>query len=474
MLHAGHADPIFDFPVYVLNLPWRQDRRRHSASLLLRVGFSNFSFPVVTIKDEMDIGRLQKLGLVAEDSLQTLVNESHISTEASAKAYLAHTLDVLAIVGSARADGHDMFGIFEDDLNTVEWSLPKVQARLRRVLEALPPTADLLHLEMCYETCSLLRYGSSNKIARAAKPVCSGAILVTRKGAARLQQLCTPIWHGIDIMLPQLIEEGKLESYVATPPIFFQDGYFGSDAGRKINIRTQEQAFATRKHTPVTTWCWESENFFIDELIGSVAVSIKPTSLTNHLSSALRKTLGPDFERALATFERRQQEGGTFAVDLVTDLKRFNAHLIWIRPDSIPVEIPRSLGWIEQLQGGTSSSDATRAHSEKGEEEEANIVVFYTLFDGHPPEATQSIQSLKQYATVEVGSSSDLTRGVLLKVPEKSVCWYALECHLVVELQTACGSDCARDASGTCAAVRYRLLVDFFEEPDTHAPLYTY
>ena len=106
MLHAGHADPIFDFPVYVLNLPWRQDRRRHSASLLLRVGFSNFSFPVVTIKDEMDIGRLQKLGLVAEDSLQTLVNESHISTEASAKAYLAHTLDVLAIVGSARADGH--------------------------------------------------------------------------------------------------------------------------------------------------------------------------------------------------------------------------------------------------------------------------------------------------------------------------------------------------------------------------------
>ena len=51
VLHAGHADPIFDFPVYVLNLPWRQDRRRHSASLLLRVGFSNFSFLVVTIKD---------------------------------------------------------------------------------------------------------------------------------------------------------------------------------------------------------------------------------------------------------------------------------------------------------------------------------------------------------------------------------------------------------------------------------------
>ena len=94
MLHAGHADPIFDFPVCVLNLPWRQDRRRHSASLLLRMGFSNVSFPAVTIKDEMNVARPQKLGLVAEDSLQTLVNEKHISTEASAKAYLAHTLDV--------------------------------------------------------------------------------------------------------------------------------------------------------------------------------------------------------------------------------------------------------------------------------------------------------------------------------------------------------------------------------------------
>ena len=92
-------------------------------------------------------------------------------------------------------------------------------------------------------------------------------------------------------------------------------------------LTSARQAFATRKHTPVTTWCWESENFFIDELIGSVAVSIQPTLLTNHLSSALRQKLGPDFERALATFERRQLEGGAFAADLVTDLKRFIGHL---------------------------------------------------------------------------------------------------------------------------------------------------
>ncbi|MFN9901064.1 MAG: hypothetical protein ACK55Z_20245, partial [bacterium] len=70
----------------------------------------------------MDVGHLQTLELVAEDFIQTLVNESHIRHEASAKAYLAHTLDFLAIVGSARADRIDKFLIFEDDINTVEWS----------------------------------------------------------------------------------------------------------------------------------------------------------------------------------------------------------------------------------------------------------------------------------------------------------------------------------------------------------------
>jgi hypothetical protein len=450
MLHAGTADPIFDFPVYVLNLPWRQDRRRHAASLLLRLGFSNFSFPAVTIKDKMDVGHLQTLGLVTEDFIQTLVNESHIIHESSAKAYLAHTLDFLAIVGSARADGFEKFIIFEDDINTVEWSLPTVQARLHSALEALPPTADLLHLETCYESCALLRYGSSDKIARASRPGCSGAILVTLKGAARLEQLCKPIWHGIDVMLPKLIEKGLLESYVATPPIFFQDGYFGSDAGRKYNIRTQEQVFATRKHTPVTTWCWEAEDFFADQLIGS-AVMIQPTSLTNHLYTArVVKSLGSDFERALAEFGRRQQENGALDADLVTNLahiERFQTHFIWIRPDSIPVK----MDWIEHLPGGERASG------------EAKVLVFYTLFEGHPPEAKLSLGGFKKYSTVEVGSSRDFTHGVLLEVPESSVCWNAPECDTVVQLHTASGSDCFRDESGACEAVTYRLLIHVFE-----------
>jgi hypothetical protein len=450
MLHAGTADPIFDFPVFVLNLPWRQDRRRHAASLLLRLGFSNFSFPTVTIKDKMDVGHLQTLGLVTEDFIQTLVNETYISHEASAKAYLAHTLDFLAIVGSARADRFEKFVIFEDDINTVEWSLPTVQARLHSVLEALPPTADLLHLETCYESCALLRYGSSDKIARAVKPGCSGAILVTLKGAARLEQLCKPIWHGIDVMLPKLIEKGLLESYVATPPIFFQDGYFGSDAGRKENIRTQEQVFATRKHTPVTTWCWESEDFFIDQLIGS-AVMIQPASLTNHLYAArVVKALGSDFERALAEFGRRQQENGASNAILVTNLAhlaRFQAYFIWIRPDSIPVE----MFWMEYLPGGWRASG------------EAKVLVFYTLFQGHPPEAKLSLDALQKYSTVEVGSSRDFAHGVLLEVPQSSVCWDAHECDTVVQLQTASGSDCFRDESGACETVTYRLLIHDFE-----------
>jgi len=208
--------------------------------------------------------------------------------------------------------------------------------------------------------------------------------------------------------------------------------------------------FATRKHTPVTTWCWESEDFFFDQLIGS-AVMIEPTLLINHLYAArVVKALGSDFERALAEFGRQQQENGASNAILVTNLAhlaRFQAYFIWIRPDSIPVK----MFWMEYLPGGWRASG------------EAKVLVFYTLFQGHPPEAKLSLDALKKYSTVEVGSSGNFSHGVLLEVPQSSVCWDMHECDTVVQLQTASGSDCFRDESGACETVTYRLLIHDFE-----------
>lgn len=36
-------------------------------------------------------------------------------------------------------------------------------------------------------------------------------------------------------MLPALIQEGQLRALLASPPLFYQDGYFGTDAGRVVN-----------------------------------------------------------------------------------------------------------------------------------------------------------------------------------------------------------------------------------------------
>lgn len=48
----------FDFPVFVMNLPHRADRRRHTRRLLRNLGFSNVSFPAATRADDLDLSAL--------------------------------------------------------------------------------------------------------------------------------------------------------------------------------------------------------------------------------------------------------------------------------------------------------------------------------------------------------------------------------------------------------------------------------
>lgn len=73
----------FDFPVFVINLPSRPDRRAHTEELLASLGFSNVIFPPVRTAESLDIEEevsyllqslLQSLHLVKESS--DLVNVS--------------------------------------------------------------------------------------------------------------------------------------------------------------------------------------------------------------------------------------------------------------------------------------------------------------------------------------------------------------------------------------------------------------
>jgi hypothetical protein len=60
---------------------------------------------------------------------------------------------------------------------------------------ALPPTADILFLEYCYENCEELRFdagGGAAKplLARAASPGCVAAVFLTAKGAQKVFSSC--------------------------------------------------------------------------------------------------------------------------------------------------------------------------------------------------------------------------------------------------------------------------------------------
>jgi hypothetical protein len=72
----------------------------------------------------------------------------------------------------------------------------------------LPPTADMVYLEWCYEACSNIWYNQNYpSLGRAVEPSCSAAILFTVQGARKVANLCLPIFDAIDRMYPILIRK---------------------------------------------------------------------------------------------------------------------------------------------------------------------------------------------------------------------------------------------------------------------------
>ena len=116
-------------------------------------------------------------------------------------------------------------------------------------LDAKSPHAEAMFLEYCFEDCQAdrgptvdtrgwrahvsTRSLDSRGSARAARrPLCTAAVLYTQAGARLILRHLTPIvsLHSYDQVLPELIRNGVLKALIATPPLFYQDGFWGSDA----------------------------------------------------------------------------------------------------------------------------------------------------------------------------------------------------------------------------------------------------
>ncbi len=88
--------------------------------------------------------------------------------------------------------------------------------------------------------CADLAYSPARpRLARAAGPWCAAAVVFTARGAARALAHLPAVTDPIDIMLPRLVEEGRLAAYHALPGVLLQDSFWGSDAGRDTNCKFQ-------------------------------------------------------------------------------------------------------------------------------------------------------------------------------------------------------------------------------------------
>ena len=162
----------------------------------------------------------------------------------SALKYIAHALDIHDHVAAAAAGRHGLL-LLEDDLLPGSADVGALRRRLQETLRLLPPSADMLYLEYCFETCSRLQYpppqadaggyerqyadgyerdyaSGGAGIARAYAPSCCAAVYLTARGARRLAALILPVFDVIDRMYQYLVQAGLLEAYVAVPPLFYQ------------------------------------------------------------------------------------------------------------------------------------------------------------------------------------------------------------------------------------------------------------
>ena len=224
-----HTMPYFpDIIIYVMNLPEREDRKNHMKKMLTKIG-ANKNNIIFNSENTYNIPYIRKNDV--KDRAK-LIKDKKLTPKASNElndAYIANALGQLDYINLISKSQH-MGIIMEDDIVPIIHHR-KIGALLQKSIEELPPDADMLYLEMCYENCKKINKVSEN-LYKLYRPSCTAAILYTVNGAKKILDLCMPVFEGIDIMIPNLIQEQKINAYGVPGMMFAQDEYYGTDAGR--------------------------------------------------------------------------------------------------------------------------------------------------------------------------------------------------------------------------------------------------
>jgi hypothetical protein len=233
------------FPVFVMNVKHRTDKRRHMEALLRDLGFSNVSFPSTTLADDLDVASLISAGAVSEHAIQNIVGRH---SAGALRPYIAIAVDRVRAIARGATDGCPLFGVFEDDL--LAGACPaETNRRIAAALRELPPDADALYNEACFESCGALRYSAHRPhLALADTPYCAAAMVFTARGARRIADLCTPVTGRFDSddMMPDLVSRRKLTAYLALPGVLTRPA---SGAPTRAGRRTRACRSALRAAT---------------------------------------------------------------------------------------------------------------------------------------------------------------------------------------------------------------------------------
>ena len=262
---------VLSFPVYLLSDPRKAERARRTEALLRAAGLTGpLSLLPFTPADEVDMDQLRTEGLLDERHVPRFLASSWIGPT-GLRPYLASAADHLRGLAAGADARHARFAVVEDDLMLAA-APAAIRARLTAALAAAPPSADMLYLEACFETCRERRFAGRYPLwARTTGADCSAAIVFSRKGARRAAALCRPAFWGIDNMYAALARAGLLEAYALVPHAFFQDGFWASGlqparAGLPAR-KFGDRAVAGATHRPFALTC----NDFDDPLHLAVA-----------------------------------------------------------------------------------------------------------------------------------------------------------------------------------------------------------
>jgi hypothetical protein len=216
---------IYDVPVFIINMPNREDRMKNMIKLMKDIGFKKYTFVEPFKADENTKMLFQKL-----TKKETKLSLSKIS----------HNMTYINLLSNTYVDS--MF-IFEDDVIPTK-TIDNVKKDLEYVYTNHPKDSHMIYFEMCFEKCN---FKKDNNFTKIESPLCAASIYYPNKNFRKelydkVINFPTLYMNAIDGVFSHLIRYDNINSYILDM-LFIQDSKYGSDLEGSIGYNKKNKPF---------------------------------------------------------------------------------------------------------------------------------------------------------------------------------------------------------------------------------------